>query len=161
MVKKYPEIWVKQGNDELVHYLRQYDVSFLVIGGTAVAVHGARDNLEVDDFDIMVDPTRENAERVLGALMAAQISVPFDARALARPGVRLPLKSTQYYAEILTPKKGVEFRSLLDRSVSARLRMHKVQVVGRQDLIDMKQQAVDDIAKELDKHQRDLSRLEA
>jgi hypothetical protein len=72
-----PQIFAKHGNDELVHCFQAHGVEFLVVGRTAVAVHGARDPFQVDDFDVLVNPTLQNAESVMSALSAMRITPNF------------------------------------------------------------------------------------
>lgn len=51
---------------ELVKSLNSRKVRYLVIGGNAVALHGVPRN--TFDLDILIEPTLENAARVLDAL---------------------------------------------------------------------------------------------
>lgn len=159
MADEIPTIFVKHGSDELVRHLQQYKAVFLVIGGTAVAVHGCRNPLNVDDFDILIEPTLDNAERIIAGLTAALVNVSFNAEALARPAIQIPVKVMQYWADILTPQNDVDFSSLLDRSVHARLSHFNVRVIGRSDLVAMKEQAAATVSVDLAKHQRDLQCL--
>lgn len=155
------EIFVKHGNDELVRSLQSFCVNFIVVGGVAVAVHGCRDSLHVDDFDILVEPTIENSKNIISALKLLHINVPFSAEDLARPLIQVPLKCMHYWADILTPSCGVDFAQLVDRSVQARVGESFVLVIGRRDLVEMKKNAIATVVSDSSKHELDLMCLES
>jgi hypothetical protein len=106
-------IQTKSGNVEIVRQFQQTGVSFLVVGGAAVAVHGCRDFLSVDDLDLMVEPGTENAKRIISALTAKHVSVPFPAEALAKPAIQVPVKVMHYWLDLLTPESNFSFEDLL------------------------------------------------
>ena len=155
-----PYIYAKSGSEELVRLFQQHGVRFIVVGGTAVAFYGCRDPLEVDDFDVLIDPTIANAERVLAALASGFLRVPFDVEALARPRVQLPLKVLHCWADILTPEHS-EFDLLFMCSAQVRIGRFSVRVIGRSDLIAMKERAIESDRPAAGKHQRDLQCLKA
>ena len=154
-----PEIFDRHGSDELVGHFQQYKVNFIVVGGVAVRIHNCREQFDVDDLDLLVEPTLDNARCIVDALSAATIDVQFKPEALARPGACIPLKVLHFCADILTPWKGIEFGELLQRSIPARLKLRALRVISRADLILMKEHAVSQLTSELEKHQRDLSCL--
>ena len=159
MSDSLPTIFAKHGSDEIVRHLQQHGASFLVVGGTAVAVHGCRDKSDVDDFDFLIDPSIENARKTIAALSAASIRVPFPPEALTRPSVQVPLKVLHYWAELLTPAEGVSFSELMERSVQVQISFFRVHVIGRTDLLAMKEIAVQRLAADVSKHERDLACL--
>lgn len=161
MTIEVPEILAKSGFGELAALLQQHGVRFVIVGGAAVAVHGCRDPLSVDDLDILIDPTAVNAERVLASLRSGFLGVPFSAAALAKPRVQLPLKVLHYWGDILTPDTDQEFGGILSRSIPARLGSVSVQVAGRSDLIAMKERAVEREPSDAQKHQHDLTCLKS
>lgn len=55
MAENLPTIVAKHGSDELVRYLQQHGVGFLVVGGTAVAVHGGRDEFDSGQPEMCFD----------------------------------------------------------------------------------------------------------
>jgi len=46
----------------------------LIVGGVAIAAHGCRDIANVDDLDLLIEPTVENGQKLLVALAVAQVS---------------------------------------------------------------------------------------
>jgi hypothetical protein len=149
----------KAENAKLVDHLCQSRVEFLIVGGTAMALHGGRDLAEVNDLDLLVAPTMENANRVVRALSAAQVPLCAQPELLAKPAVQLPIKNWQYFAEILTPRKGFDFEEMFKASVSVTFRGNTLNVVSRTDLFRMKEDAVSEIQRVLAKHQKDLECL--
>lgn len=154
-----PVILSNNGNIELIRSLLQQSARFLIVGGAAVAVHGCRRVHEVADLDVLIDPSTENASRVLNSIPAQYFSTLPPVTALARPSVQLPLKAWHFLMDILTPEQGDDFQRLMDRSVEALLDGLVVRVVGRDDLVSMKEAAVSRLGAELNKHQRDLACL--
>jgi hypothetical protein len=146
------------GNIDLLRELRRREVSFLIVGGAAVAVHGCRDGTHFDEIDILADPTIANAERIIAALTAVGIGIPFSPDDLAKPRKRVPVHTPAYDVDVLTPRPGEDFAGLLGRSVPAVLNNLAVRVIGRSDLIAMKQVAVQE-SEDPAKHQRDLDCL--
>lgn len=161
MTPDLPRILVKGGSDELVRLFQQYEAAFLVVGGTAVAMYGCRNPYEVDDFDILIEPTVPNAGKVIAALRAGFVAIPFAAEALARPAVQVPLKVWHYWADVLTPEADTEFAGLLSRATPAQIGHLTVPVIGRADLITMKERAVARDDTNRAKHERDLQCLKA
>jgi hypothetical protein len=146
------------GNKGLLRELQRREVSFLVVGGASVAVHGCRYETHFDELDVLVDPTLANAERVIAALVVAGVSVPFSGADLAKPRMRVPVHNVVCEVDILTPQADEYFADLLARSVSAILNDLSVRVLGRADLIAMKRLAVEE-SENPDKHRRDLKCL--
>jgi hypothetical protein len=56
------------GNAEFVQKLIDTRVEFLVVGGLAMVFHKCRDPLKVDDLDLLLNPSRKNAERFIRVL---------------------------------------------------------------------------------------------
>ena len=73
-----------------------------------------------DDLDLMVNPTKVNAERVGAVLESLGMPLTNVSIALARPAVQVPLKGGQYWAELLTPVREIEFEGVYARAVKAR-----------------------------------------
>lgn len=122
-------------------------------------VHGARDALDVDDLDILIDHHPENVEIVVSQIAAHNFqSVPVER--LAKPSIQVPMKAWDFWLDILTPHQEESFSELLERSAEAKLDFTTVKVIGKSDLINMKKRAVQALGNEVAKHRRDLERLE-
>ena len=148
-------------NVEIVRQLDLVRARFLVVGGAAVAVHGCRAPHEVDDLDLLIEPTLENAELVVGVLPAGGAQALFEPIALTRPLQHIRIRGLQGRLDILTPGPGIRFRDLLERSIPAVHGQVPVRVIAVDDLISMKEVAVARDPTNRDKHQRDLDCLRA
>lgn len=79
-------------NADLLRKFADHGVSFLLVGGGAVAFYGCRDQSHLSELDVLIDPTIENAGRVLAVLSAAGIRLWIKAEDLAGPKKQLPVK---------------------------------------------------------------------
>jgi hypothetical protein len=98
-------------NPDFVDLLRAFaeaDVRFLVVGAYALAHHGRP--RATGDLDVWVDPTADNAPRVMRALEI--FGAPLDQVALddfARPGVVFQMGVPPGRIDILTELTGIDF----------------------------------------------------
>ncbi len=161
MIQSLPTILTKPGNIEIVRQFQHSDISFLIVGGAAVAVHGCRDFLNVDDLDLMVEPNAENAGKIISALTAKHVSVPFSAQVLARPAIQVPVKVLHYWLDLLTPERNFNFVDIFNRSILASLDGMQVRVAAKPDVIALKEVAVSRLGAELSKHEQDLKCLKS
>lgn len=152
-------IFAKAENAKLLEHLRQASVEFLVVGGAAVAFHGCRDHGQFDDLDLLIAPTIENCRKIVDALSAAGVPLTASAEALAKPAIQVPVKNWQYWAEILTPRKGFDFDSIARSALPGLVGEQPVRIISRADLIRMKEDVVVRLREDLGKHERDLACL--
>ncbi len=149
-------LFAKTENEKLLQHFEQAGVDFVVVGGAAVAFHGCRIDGQFDDLDLLIAPTIENSRRVADALSAAGVPLSSSAESLAKPAIQLPVKTWQYWAEILTPRKGFDFGSMAKSALPATVGQQSVRVISRLDLIKMKEDVVARLREDLSKHERDL-----
>ena len=83
-------------NADLLQRLTDREVSFLLVGGAAVAFYGCRKDRHLPELDILIDPTIENAERVMVVLSAAGMQLWISAQDLAGP--KSSCRSNSYYS---------------------------------------------------------------
>ena len=93
-------------------------------------------------------------------LREANLIPDFTSERLQQPKVQLSLKSPRhnYNLDILTPWVQLSYSYLRGRSEVGMLNSIEVKVVSREDLISLKQYAIDH-EPEADKHRRDLECL--
>jgi hypothetical protein len=116
---------------------RSHKVEFLVVGGHAVAFHGHP--RFTGDIDFLVRPTRENAERVLRALVAfgfGRLDVTVDD--LLRPTTVVQLGRPPNRIDLLTSISGVEFAEAWQDKVAGKLDDQSVFFLGLQTLLKNK-----------------------
>lgn len=146
-----------------VHLLRQISeagVSFVLVGGGAVAAYGCRDELYLPELDILIDPSIENAERVIGVLSVAGVQMWIRATDLAGSRKQLPVKQLLFDMDILTPAADESFPAILGRSGRTMIGDLEVRIIARHDLIAMKREAGNKQEPGSEKHKRDLECLE-
>jgi predicted nucleotidyltransferase len=125
---------------EFLKSLTEREVSYLLIGGYAVALHGYP--RATVDFDLWVDPSAANAERVLAALRDFGFAPTEEAaRALVTPGKILRMGYPPMRIELLTAPAGVEFGTCRPRAVMKEVFGVAVPVIGLDDLIANKRAA--------------------
>ncbi len=130
---------------DVIRSLAEGGVDFIVIGGTAVALHGSA--LLTFDTDIMYRRELANVHRLAAVLEDFDITlrgidedVPFkpDYRALWAAST-FTLESKYGDFDVLTEAPGVtSYDDLLSRAVTMRIAGHDVRVASIDDLIAMK-----------------------
>ncbi len=123
-------------------------VDFVLIGGLAAQIHGSPSLTR--DVDICFDLDRGNLNRLAKALeeLAAirrglpdAVHAPIDARAL-RAGDIFTLRTRYGDLDLLAhPEPGLDFTSLVERSITAELLGVRIKVAGLEDLMAMKRAA--------------------
>src|SRR6266436_1584865 len=144
-------------NADLLRRLTNSGVSFVLVGGGAVAAYGCRDDLHLPELDIQIDPAIENARRVIDVLSATGPPLSIRAEDLAGPKKQLPVKQMLFDMDILTHES---FPAVLARSGHVMVGDLQVRIIARDDLIAMKRGAANKPEPESEKHKRDLECLE-
>jgi hypothetical protein len=146
-------------NGDLLSKFIGSGVSFLLVGGAAVAFYGCREETHLSELDILIDPALQNVERVIEVLSAVGMQLWIRAEDLAGPKKQLPVKQLLFDMDILTPAADENFSALLARSSQGTVNNHAVNVIARDDLIAMKRVAANDPNANVKKHIRDLDCL--
>jgi hypothetical protein len=156
------------GNADFVFLLVKARVEFLVIGGLAVAFHKCRSGLNVDDLDLLMNPSVENVKRFIDVLKGLNVCSLPSIEQWARPNLRINFRPF-YYLDVLTPGEevtgeDVNFSELLSRSEQGCLQGNQgdipVYIISLPDLVKMKRKAVQKLSEEKKKHEDDLRCLE-
>ena len=134
--------------DRLLRELLDAQVRFVLIGGLAAQVHGSPSL--TGDVDICFALDRDNLRRLAGVLtsltairrgMPTDVSAPLDDRAL-RAGDVFTLSTRFGDLDLLAhPDPGLDFDTLLGRSILAEILGAPVRVAGLDDLMAMKRAA--------------------
>lgn len=123
------------GNTQLLESLCSSDVDFVIVGG--VAVHFYNASREIDDLDIMIRSSEDNAQKLIAALTTIALSIPHSAEAIAKPKVQIPLKGAQY-ADIITPGSEMDFDEIIGSAECGVVNGVSVKIAGKGTLIVMK-----------------------
>lgn len=151
----------------ILRKLNEANVSYLVMGGAAVAHYGGREAHEVDDLDILVDNAEENARKFAQVINAvtndagALLATPVTHSNFSKPKVQFPLKFAPFYCEFQTPSSHDDFVALMSNAVKTGIRGQSVHILARSDLIAMKRSCVKAYGDALAKHAKDLEYLES
>ncbi len=107
---------------------------YLLVGGYALAVHAAPRFTK--DLDVWVNPTRENAPRVLAALKAfgAPLGELTEAD-LAAPGIVFQMGLPPNRIDLLTSIDGVEFSEAWPSRLTTDYGGQPLPVIGKAQLI--------------------------
>lgn len=115
------------------------DVRYVVIGGVAAVLHGVP--RATFDVDLLIEATRENARRLLDALLEAKIGTAALTTAEALVSTEITVFSDRVRIDVQTRTPGVTF----DQAWRGRVRMeYQGQgffVISREDLIASKRAA--------------------
>ena len=144
-------------NVDFVGALLGSGVRFLIVGGLAVK-HFCPER-EVDDLDVMIDPTLENTERVIKVLDRFCPGHVLAAASLAGPGKQIPLKTHLLYLDVLTPRTETpDFEALWKTAVPARLFQLNLMLPSLNSLLALKRYAAETDAdsKRREKHLKDV-----
>jgi len=126
--------------EELFGCLNTRNVRAIIVGGHALAFHGRPRFTK--DLDVFVDPTPENAARLLAALHEfgfGGIGLTLDD--FAAPGKIVQLGVPPNRIDLLTIIDGVSFEEAWSGRVAGQFGLHPVYFLGRQEFIRNKQAA--------------------
>ncbi len=122
---------------ELLELFNRHKVEYLVVGGYALAFHGAP--RVTGDIDLFVRPTGENAERILYALEDFGFgSLNLSREDFTMPGMIVQLGVPPVRIDIITRVSGVSWEKADADKVAGSYADTPVHFIGRDDLITNK-----------------------
>ena len=127
-------------NQDFVDLLRAFigrEVRFLIVGAYALAAHGRP--RATGDLDVWVEPTAENAARVMLAL--ADFGAPLDqvtAQDFSRPGIVFQMGLPPRRIDLLTQLTGVTFADAWPTRLRGPFGPITVDFLGRETFIKNK-----------------------
>jgi len=119
---------------DLLRALSAHEVRFLIVGAYALAVHGRP--RATGDLDIWVDPTPDNARRVVAAL--AEFGAPLAEVTegdFSRPGIVYQMRLPPYRIDMLTELTGLTFVEAWPDRVRAPFAEIEADYIGRDAFI--------------------------
>ena len=124
----------KSDFEEFFACLTARSVRFVVVGGHALAYHGRPRYTK--DLDVFVEPSPENAARLLAALEDFGFgSLDLKAADFDRPGMVVQLGIAPNRIDLLTTIDGVSFDEAWNGHVVGRFGTESVPFLGRQELL--------------------------
>lgn len=119
--------------------LSSHDVDYLVIGGVAAIAHGVP-RLTLD-LDILIRPTRENAESLLQALEEAGLGTAVLTTAEEILANEVVIFKDRIRVDVQTRTPGIEFEGAEERRLTIDVEGVPVHLVSLDDLIASKREA--------------------
>jgi hypothetical protein len=119
---------------ELLELFNKHKVEYLIVGGYALAFHGAP--RVTGDIDLFVRPVADNAERILAALDEfgfASIDISVDD--LTKPGMVVQLGVPPVRVDLITRLSGVPWEKADSAKVSGRYADTHVHFISREDFV--------------------------
>lgn len=125
---------------DLLVILDQEGVRYLVVGGYAVIFHSQPRYTK--DLDIWLEPTADNAERVLKAFSAFGVSTfGLDRKDFEVEGTQLSVGMPPVAIDFLTSLPGVEFSEAWQNRETVISKDVTIQYLSKSDLISAKRKA--------------------
>ena len=119
---------------DLLSEFNAADVRYLVVGGYAFFFHAVPRYTK--DLDLWVEPTEENAQRVITAL--GRFGAPLNDLSVAdlsRPGITFQMGLPPNRIDILTEVTALSFAEAWDRRAATRYGDQQMWVLAKGDLI--------------------------
>ena len=115
------------------------DVRYVVIGGIAAVMHGVP--RATFDVDLLIDPTPENAERLLAALEEAQVGTASLITPQQLLANEITVFSDRVRIDVQTSTPGLTFERAWRNRVTMSFEGQEFFVASKQDLIASKRAA--------------------
>ena len=119
---------------ELLELFNKHKVEYLIVGGYALAFHGAP--RFTGDIDLFVQPTGENADRILAALDEFGFgSMRLSKEDFTKPGMVVQLGVPPVRVDIITRVSGVSWEKADAGKVAGSYGEAPVHFISREDFI--------------------------
>ncbi|MDP2606431.1 MAG: nucleotidyltransferase [Deltaproteobacteria bacterium] len=119
---------------ELLGFFNDHRVSYLIVGGYALAFHGAP--RFTGDLDIFIKPDHENAQRIVAALGAFGFaSLGLTAEDFERPDQVIQLGVAPVRIDLITSITGVSWDDAFTGRASSNFGGVPVHYIGREQFI--------------------------
>lgn len=116
-----------------------HNVRYLVIGGIAVVLHGVP--RATFDLDILIDPTEENARRLIDALRGAGFGTAFLVEPTTLLANEITIFKDKVRIDVQTSTPGITFDSAWPRRQTMHYKGQEFPVLGKVDLMASKRAA--------------------
>jgi len=128
-------------NDDQIEFmacLNRHGVRALIVGAHAIAFHAKPRYTE--DFDVLIEPSPENAQRVLAALNDFGFgTLNITESDLSQPGQVVQLGFPPNRIDIITSISAINFEEAWERRIAGEFGGEHVFFIGKSDLIRNKQ----------------------
>ena len=119
------------------------DVKYLVIGGIAAVLYGVP--RATFDLDVLIEPTRDNVERLLSAMIEAGLGTASLTNAEDVLSKEITIFTDRIRLDVQTSTPGISFEQAWQRRVTMNYRGQTLEVISVGDLIASKTAAGRDV----------------
>jgi len=142
---------VQRDFKELLALLNEHKVEYVIVGGYALAFHGAP--RYTGDMDILVKSDKQNAKRILAALNDFNFGdLQITTADFEKPDMVVQLGITPVRVDIITSLTGVSWEQIYSNKIEGKYGDVQVNYIGREQFIANKRATA---------RKRDLADLEA
>ena len=122
---------------------QSHDVRYVIIGGIAAVLHGVP--RATFDLDILIDPTPENAERLLKALLEANLGTASLISSQDLLANEITVFSDRVRIDVLISTPGLKFEDAWKNRETMKYHGQLFYVASRKDLIASKRASGSDV----------------
>jgi hypothetical protein len=116
---------------------QQHEVRYIVIGGVASVLHGVP--RATFDLDILIDPTNNNAQRLLSALVDAGFGTATMTNAQEILAHEITVFNDRVRIDVQTGTPGISFQDAWHRRKTVTYQGQDLFILSKEDLIASKQ----------------------
>jgi hypothetical protein len=116
---------------------QQHEVRYIVVGGVASVLHGIP--RATFDLDILIDPTEDNALRLLSALVDAGFGTATMTNAQEILAHEITVFNDRVRIDVQTRTPGISFRDAWRRRKTVTYQGQDLYILSKEDLIASKQ----------------------
>ena len=128
---------INQDFKDLLALFNEQEVDYIIVGGYALAFHGAP--RFTGDIDLWIRPTVENAENIIQALVDFGFgSLGIDTQDLTKDDQVVQLGYPPVRVDLMTTIDGISFDSAFSSSIETYYGKIKVKMITKDDLIKNK-----------------------
>lgn len=125
---------------EFLELLNKYGVKYCIIGAYAVGFYGYPRYTK--DIDILVEPEKENAQKIMQAIREFGVRCPdLEEKDLCRQHMVVQLGYEPVRIDLLTSVEGASFKTIWENCKKGIYGKEKVFFAGIRELIKMKEKA--------------------
>ena len=117
----------------------KHDVRYMIIGGIAAILYGVP--RATFDLDILIEPTHDNAKRLLRALLEAGLGTADLTTPEEIVANEITIFQDRVRIDVQTSTPGIDFKTAWKRRVEMKYEGQKFNVLSREDLIASKHAA--------------------
>lgn len=128
---------VEKDYEELLKLFNKHNVRYCIVGSYALAFY-ARPRY-TKDMDILVEPSTQNARRILEALQEFGFgSLPLSEQDFTEPGMIIQLGYEPVRIDLITSIEDMDFKKIWQNRARGQFGRQHVPFIGLQDLITCK-----------------------